>query len=66
LILNVALDYAIRKVLENQVGLKLIGTYRLLVYADDPDDVNLLTDNIDYYHYGSTTLCWALAACSVS
>jgi hypothetical protein len=37
-------DYAIRKVQENQVGLKFNGTHQLLVYADE---VNLLGDNID-------------------
>jgi hypothetical protein len=40
---NFAIEYAIRKVKENQVGLKLNGTHQLLAYVDD---VNLLEDNI--------------------
>jgi hypothetical protein len=39
-----ALEYVIRKVQGNQVGLKLNGTHELLAFAED---VNLLRDNID-------------------
>jgi hypothetical protein len=35
LIFNFALGYAIRKVQEDQVGLKLNGTHQPLAYADD-------------------------------
>jgi hypothetical protein len=44
LLFNVALEYAIRKVQEIKVGLKLSGTHQFLAYAND---VNLLGDNID-------------------
>jgi hypothetical protein len=44
LLFNFALVYAIRKVQENQLGLKVIGSHQLLVYVDD---VNLLGDNVD-------------------
>jgi hypothetical protein len=53
LLFHFSLEYAIRKVRMNHVGLKLIGTHQLLAYGDD---VNLLRDDIDTTNKNTQTL----------
>jgi retron-type reverse transcriptase len=44
LLFNFALEYAIKKIQENQVSLESNGTHLLMVYADD---VNMLGNSIN-------------------
>jgi hypothetical protein len=50
---NFALEYAIKKVQESEMGLKLNGTHQLLSYADG---LNILGDNIYTVNKNTETL----------
>jgi hypothetical protein len=53
LLFNFALEYAFRKVQENQVSLELNWTHQLSIYTDD---VNLLGDSVNTIKENSETL----------
>jgi hypothetical protein len=54
LLLNFALEYAIRRFQVIQDGLKLNGTYQFLVY----DDVNILGESVHTIKENAESLSW--------
>jgi hypothetical protein len=56
LILNFALEYAIRKVQENHMGQKFNGTHLIQTYAYD---VNLLGDNMNTIRESTGSVTYA-------
>jgi hypothetical protein len=55
LLLNAALESAIRMVQENREELKLIKPHQLLVYADD---FNLMAENTYHKEKHNSITCW--------
>jgi hypothetical protein len=51
-----ALEYATRRVQENQEAVKLYGTHHLLAYADD---INIVAENIDTIQENKDALVYA-------